>query len=315
MRLQPLESRRLLNAPTAIGSLEFDCVITDGTGIFADSGQFSFSTDALESDFEIDYDGIVPDFDGTFEYEQVSDTQGRVTVSSIAIGGSATLDFNFTSDLEGTWDIDATGGTQEGTFEITGSGTVIDLVSSIPTVFPTIGNDTIDVSVSSGNITVMRNNWTTVFALGAADQVNVNGSDGNDDIRIFGSTPAQVTGGDGNDSIWGGTGNDTLTGNNGMDTIRGDAGDDLLRGFGNADSLYGMDGDDKVYGHNGNDKLEGNNGVDRLWGGDGDDRIKGFGGNDKIHGDAGADVVDGGNGSDSADEDANDTRISIEVLT
>lgn len=324
MHLQPLESRRLLNAPTAIGELLFDCTITDGSGIFADSGSFSFTTPAVDDVFDIDYDSFIPDFDGTYTYEQVSNTQGRVTISAVEIGGTGTLDFTFSSDLAGDWFLQAPNSdTQQGTFEITDGGTVMSRNGDLITVFSTSGNDTTDVTISSGTITATRNNWPASISLDSTTQVNISGGEGNDDIRFKGSVNTQIIGGNGNDSLWGGTGNDTLTGNNGRDTLRGGDGDDLLRGYGNADTLYGMNGDDKLYGHNGNDKLDGGGNVDHAWGGDGDDRFYGGGSNDKLRGEAGndlffgqagSDLIDGGAGTDSADDDVDDTRVSIETL-
>ncbi|HQY87414.1 MAG TPA: calcium-binding protein [Tepidisphaeraceae bacterium] len=324
MHLQTLESRRLLSAPTAIGELVFDCTITDGTGVFADSGSFSFSTEALDDIFDIDYDGFVPDFDGTFEYEQVSDNQGRVTVTATELGGAGTLDFTFTDDLEGTWLLTAPNDdTQSGTFEITDGGNVIALDAGDPTVFPTDGNDTIVVSVSGSTITVVRNNWTDTFALGSATHVDISSGDGDDIITMLSSTPVEVSAGLGNDWILGGSGNDTLSGNGGKDTIRGGSGDDRLNGHTSADRLYGQSGNDRLYGADGNDRLDGGGNVDRAYGGLGNDtlvgggsndKLYGEGGNDRFYGNAGSDLLNGGTGTDTSDDDDNDSRTSIETV-
>lgn len=90
----------------------------------------------------------------------------------------------------------------------------------------------------------------------------LNGSDGNDDLKVTSQSGAVVHG-------WGG--NDNLTGSNGDDFLYGDAGDDHLDGGNGNDFLDGGDGNDALYGGDGNDTLDGGTGDDYLVGGNGDD--------------------------------------------
>jgi len=113
-------------------------------------------------------------------------------------------------------------------------------------------------------------------------------------VDIFNSTEdAEMTGGDGNDSLNGGAGDDTLDGGDG---------DDSLRGRGGADTINGGAGDDRIRGGAGIDELNGGAGADTFQF-DGDnaddtdaDFIEGFtvgGGNDILA----IDVSDAGGGA------------------
>lgn len=325
MSIQILENRCLLSAPTAINSLVIDCVISDGSGMFVDSGTFTFNTGRLSYTFELGGNsGNVVALSGSFGYSRINDSHGRATITSSQIGGTGTFDFTFTNDLEGTWRIEAPNSDfQEGTFEITGSGVIVAIFNGLPLVYGSVGDDTLDVSISNGTITAIRNNWSATLPLNSAGHINIATEDGNDRITVASSTPVAVSGGLGADYIQGGSGNDTLSGNAGKDTIKGGSGDDRINGYGSPDRLYGEGGNDRIYGHDGDDRIEGGGNVDRGYGGAGNDTLIGGSSNDKLYGEdgndylngnAGSDLINGGNGTDKADEDDTDSRTSIESL-
>jgi len=106
--------------------------------------------------------------------------------------------------------------------------------------------------------------------------------------------------------IFGLKGNDTLTvddsngpmppanliGGEGDDTLTGSASDDVLDGGPGNDSLFGRDGNDRLLGGPGDDILNGGRGADELLGEDGDDQIVWNPGD-------GSDLVEGGDGADT----------------
>jgi Ca2+-binding RTX toxin-like protein len=137
---------------------------------------------------------------------------------------------------------------------------------------------------------------------GAADTVVVNGTQGNDNVRLFGSgTSVEVTGLHAQVNLTGTEGaNDSLVvkglgGNDGLDaslvsagvvnlTLDGGAGDDTLSGSQGADQLFGGDGNDLVIGNAGNDTVSLGAGDDQFqWSpGDGSDTIDGGDGHDLV---------------------------------
>ena len=106
---------------------------------------------------------------------------------------------------------------------------------------------------------------------------------------------AEVTGGDGADTIYGSLGADTLAGGyKAGNLIFGDGGDDLLIG---ADTLNGLGtAADSLFGESGKDSLFGLAGADFLSGGLGDDQLLGGLGADTLWGGQGNDWIDGGDG-------------------
>jgi uncharacterized delta-60 repeat protein len=170
----------------------------------------------------------------------------------------------------------------------------------------------------------------------------VNGTDGNDVIRLNGKKNGGVTlmfngvklgvfnvtsrivanGGAGNDLIvadeqmdlpvqlFGNAGNDTLRGSGGNDNLDGGDGNDLLDGREGNDSLVGGGGMDVLRGGKGNDSLCGGEGNDLLVGDDGNDMLFGGGGTDILHGGKGNDTLNGGAGKDYMhDNDGNNTLV------
>lgn len=137
--------------------------------------------------------------------------------------------------------------------------------------------------------------------------LQVSGNEGDD--TIFGTSLDDVIrGGKGADDIRGRAGADTIRGQSGADTLRGGAGPDDVRGGTGADRVFGNSGADDVYGNSGTDTLRGGTGPDFIHGGRGEDDIKGNTGNDTFKANDGfVDSVSGGPGTDTcAGCDAND---------
>jgi Ca2+-binding RTX toxin-like protein len=157
---------------------------------------------------------------------------------------------------------------------------------------------------------------------GAADQVTVNGTGGNDQINVVGAgtsvsvigLPAQVdingaeaandrltiNAGNGNDTINAGT---LPAGVIGL-TIDGGAGNDTITGSQGADTLIGGDGNDTVLGGRGDDVALLGNGNDTFtWNpGDGSDIVEGQAGTDTL-------LFNGANVSENIDISANGGRV------
>lgn len=62
-----------------------------------------------------------------------------------------------------------------------------------------------------------------------------------------------------------------VTGGNGNDSLEGGASDDVIRGGAGNDTLRGNGGNDHLHGEAGDDVLDGNTGNDGMWGGSGND--------------------------------------------
>ena len=140
--------------------------------------------------------------------------------------------------------------------------------------------------------------------------LQVSGNEGDD--TIFGTSLDDVLkGGKGADDIRGRGGADTIRGQSGADVLRGGGGPDDVRGGTGSDTVYGNSGSDDVYGNSGSDTLRGGTGSDFIHGGRGEDDIKGNSGNDTFKANDGfVDTVSGGPGTDSCagcDDDDNVT--------
>jgi Ca2+-binding RTX toxin-like protein len=136
-------------------------------------------------------------------------------------------------------------------------------------VYGTVGNDSINVALIGGAISVTGlSAQVTVAHAEAGDDLFIRGEDGNDTINAS-TVPAGAL----RLVLWAGVGNDVVTGGAGNDSLDGDFGNDTVRGAG------------------GSDLLDGGNGNDRLLGGAGDDRLYGGAGNDTITGGAGSDTI------------------------
>jgi len=105
-------------------------------------------------------------------------------------------------------------------------------------------------------------------------------------------------------NLLGGEGDDTLTGSANIDELDGGPGDDVLAG---------RDGNDTLLGGSGNDTLSGDRGVDGHFGGEGDDELVWLpgDGSDLIEGEDGTDVLlfIGSNGNESVDVSPDGQRL------
>ncbi|MGL4501679.1 MAG: calcium-binding protein, partial [Planktothrix sp.] len=126
----------------------------------------------------------------------------------------------------------------------------------------------------------------------------LSGVEGNDTI-YSGSGNDQVREGQGEDWIFGGQGNDELRAGGDNDWVEGNDGDDFIGGEDGDDTVFGGNGNDQVRGDGGSDLVTGNAGDDQLSGGEENDTLIGGQGNDQIMGDAGDDWLSGNRGNDS----------------
>jgi Ca2+-binding RTX toxin-like protein len=117
-----------------------------------------------------------------------------------------------------------TGSDQANTVTVSQVGSQIVVTASFlpggTASFPAAEITSIDVSVSDGNDTV-------VLAPSVSKPAQVDGGDGNDTL-VGGSAAAILLGGAGNDTITGGAGRNVIIGGLGADTIVAGGGDDLL---------------------------------------------------------------------------------------
>ena len=164
------------------------------------------------------------------------------------------------------------------------------------TITGTNGNDNIDCSASTADLTINGGGGSDTIRGGSGNDV-INGEGGNDNLYGNGGNDT-ISGGSGNDDIWGGNGDDTIYGEGGNDNIRGEGGNDTIFGGSDNDRIDGGEGNDILHGEGGQDDIDGGNGNDCLTGGDGQDRLNGQGGNDQLSGGNGGDTLRGGDGDD-----------------
>ncbi|GGW53761.1 hypothetical protein GCM10010503_33750 [Streptomyces lucensis JCM 4490] len=116
---------------------------------------------------------------------------------------------------------------------------------------------------------------------GRLDGSSVSGDAGDDTLTV--GELGLAFGGDGDDTV---NANGDLViakGGRGDDVLRGGASGQDLSGDDGNDTVYGGSGADTLYGGRGNDKLYGNSGNDRLYGGPGRDTLSGGPGHDVVH--------------------------------
>lgn len=149
------------------------------------------------------------------------------------------------------------------------------------------------VSVVGGTPTVANTSRIQVFGLGGNDTITLSEVNG-------ALPPANMFGGEGNDTLTGGSGGDQVFGQAGNDTLLGKGGNDFLFGGNDNDTLTGGDADDQVFGQSGNDRMIWNPGddTDLNEGGDGTDTVE----------------VNGGNGTEQFTTTANGTRVRFDRL-
>jgi Ca2+-binding RTX toxin-like protein len=126
--------------------------------------------------------------------------------------------------------------------------TPVTVVNGVLTVNGTPGDDTILIGLVPGNpatATVTINN-TPQGTFPGVSRVVAFGNAGNDTIRVTGrvAIPAELYGGDGNDTLQGGLGPNILDGGDGNDTLTGNGSRDVLVGGRGADTLNGGGADD-----------------------------------------------------------------------
>ena len=149
------------------------------------------------------------------------------------------------------------------------------------------------VAVIGGTPTVANTASIQVSGLAGNDQITLNEANG--------ALPAaQLSGGEGNDTLTGGSSADRLFGQAGNDTLLGNGGIDLLFGGSGNDTLTGGDADDQAFGQGDDDRM--------IWN-PGDDT-------DLNEGGAGVDTVEvnGGNGIEQFAATANGTRVRFDRL-
>lgn len=198
----------------------------------------------------------------------------------------------------------------------------------------TSGNDLINLNAGSSS--------TADVTITGDDSLQFVGGTGNDIFTGQGgagtgtatTTPIDIIGGPGNDTLTGGNGNDTIDPGKGNDTVSGAGGDDSMLASGGNDSYDGGTGTTNTFDAGGEtaavkvdlgagtatgasigsdtltniNKVRGTAFADVLNGGPGDDDLVGFLGNDVINGGAGNDILNGGGGADTLNGGAgNDT--------
>jgi Ca2+-binding RTX toxin-like protein len=149
------------------------------------------------------------------------------------------------------------------------------------------------VAVIGGTPTVANTASIRVSGLGGNDQITLNEANG--------ALPAaQLSGGEGNDTLTGGSSGDQLSGQAGNDTLLGKGGFDLLFGGSGNDTLTGGDADDQAFGQGDDDRT--------IWN-PGDDT-------DINEGGAGVDTVEvnGGNGGEQLAATSNGARVRFDRL-
>lgn len=314
------------SSPTAPPERTFGDVLIGGTGNGQGQGDLFFGSpgDDLivgsnENDTIFAGDGMDSIFAGSGD-DEIHGEGGDDTIRGN--GGSDTIDGGAGDDAiswtindgndsilasDGLDTVDLDGTTGNDTFNISGTGTTLQISADVPS--PTI--DPV-VSIESGTMVVNVNGLAgnDTFNFASIDLVtdillNINGGAGQDmintnDVDLSGIRVA-FNAGDGNDTILGGASSETITGG---------AGDDMINGGGGDDSIDGGTGDDVLVGGDGNDTLRGGLGIDRIDGGDGDDSLDGGFNNDTLNGQAGDDSIDGGQADDLiTGGDGNDTLL------
>jgi Ca2+-binding RTX toxin-like protein len=244
------------------------------------------------------------------------------------------------SGTSGTTGVTATGartatlGTLAGTTTAT-TTTTSTFTSGTIAKASLIGVNTTIYSSDRLDITVNGVSWTATVP--GSQRIIVEGLDGNDTIRVYGTHGVQIFGGNGNDVMAGGSGADSFYGGPGIDTVdysarnggvsvsleglnndgspgEGDnvaTDNEIVRGGWGNDTLTDASGFLPVqfYGNYGDDTITGSLADDYLDGGAGSDTIHGNAGNDTIHGGAGNDVIFGDENNDTIFGDDGDDRL------
>jgi Ca2+-binding RTX toxin-like protein len=313
-------------APTVLPTRAFGDTLVGGSGDGNGQGDLFFGSPgddliigSSENDTIFAGDGMDSIFAGSGD-DIINGEGGNDTIRGN--GGSDTIDAGAGDDAvswsindgddsikatDGLDTIDLNGTTAADTFNISGTGTVLQISADVagPTLDPVVS---IDSGTMIVNVNGLAGNDTFNFAsidLVSDILLNVNGGAGQDMINTNGVDLSGIR-----VAFDAGDGNDTILGGAGAETIVGGAGDDMINGGGGDDSLDGGTGDDVLVGGDGNDTIRGGLGIDRIDGGDGDDSLDGGFNNDTINGQAGDDSIDGGQADDLiTGGDGNDTLL------
>jgi len=116
------------------------------------------------------------------------------------------------------------------------------------------GNDTLSYAGTTVNVSADLAAGTASGFTSIANFANLTGGNGNDTLNGTGGANV-ISGGAGNDVLNGDGGADTLNGDAGNDTLNGGAGDDTLNGGAQADTLIGGNGVDTIDTGAANDNL------------------------------------------------------------
>ena len=143
------------------------------------------------------------------------------------------------SDADGNaLQITAVGTAAHGTLTLNTNGTPTNYADDFITYTPAAGYagaDTFSYSLSDGVVSVLGAVNVTVQAV-PVGTTYLNGGNGNDLLDVSAATtPYQIQGRAGNDTVTGGSGNDKVYGNDGDDIVTGGAGVDTLSGGAGAD--------------------------------------------------------------------------------
>ena len=210
--------------------------------------------------------GVVDTFTYSWEVDEIA--QGTVTPAPYT-GTTGPTD-------EPTFFFDLPAGSAGSSFQVSVTVADDDGGSGISETFVISGTDQVDIiTVTPGpgtdvEVTVASTgSTTTTVTLPANNPILINAFDSNDTVTVDSvvTTPVQVYGGGGNDSIVGGSGNDTITGGVGDDTIIGGEGNDELIGVSGDDTLIGEGGNDVMFLVPGSDKTvieQPGDGIDTL---------------------------------------------------
>lgn len=144
------------------------------------------------------------------------------------------------------------------------------------------------VPITGGVATTNNTSLIRILGFGGNDVLTVDDANGP-------MPPANLSGGDGNDTLIGSASDDVLDGGPGNDALVGRGGNDILVGGPGNDTLNGGQGTDQLLGGDGDDLI--------IWNpGDGSDVVEGQGGNDTL-------LFNGANVGEIVDLSANGPRL------
>jgi Ca2+-binding RTX toxin-like protein len=207
------------------------------------------------------------DLDGDDVFGEVGEVGDVVTFDPSGVAGTRTVKLKVTDENGIESDVD------EATINVLATGSLV-IDDTLHVVGSSTGGDTVQVSVSGGNLVVNTGSGPQTFSLSDVDELSIRTGGGNDVINIGAAVavPTTVDAGDGNDLIIGGSGRSVLMGGSGADIVYGGAGDDVLLGGTGNDLVLGGGGND---GGAGRDLIVGGVGSDALLGGGGEDILIG----------------------------------------